>query len=726
MSNPILTNAALACALLTASLASAEPTLELRVSGPTEIFAGDPQSASLDANGVIGMGPVLTELAALAEYPVVTMLAAGDHVYVGTGGGGVVRVDAAGKTEQVLAADKLVVTALVRRNGDVYAATSPEGKIRRLRAGRPAESYADPATKYVWAMLDDPRGLIVATGEPGRVLSIGRDGRSRTLFDPDEAHVRALLRHPTRGVIAGGGSKGIVYQLTEDGGAFALYDSSMEEVTALAVDPATGDLYAAMVSEAKAGSFVPARSIGAVADDPPEDTSPVRGSEVVRIAANGRVDLLWNSRREGALALHFDAASKALYVSTGTGKKGRGRIYVIETKDRDRLSLFARVTPSIASAMVPAPTGGALIIGTAPTGTVVRLGPGLGSEAVYLTAEQALHRISRLGRLWFDADMPKGSRVEVSVRTGNTALQDATWSKWSAPVGLADGGPIEVPQGTYAQLRAKLIAAGNGAAPRVKSLHASVVRMNVAPQVTEVFLLQRGVYLRPMPKEAEKEKTLTISDSAIDKLRGAAPPREDVRVRQGSEPGWMTATWRAGDANGDALLFRLELRPVSGDEPWRVLADGLETSFYSLDSRAHPDAKYVLRVTASDRPSNPPDAALADSLESEPFTIDNAPPTVDALTASSAGAGAIAVRATARDAASQLGDAHVSINGGPWLALPSTDGLIDAKTERFAVQIEADGTPGAPKIEKGRNTVLVRVQDTAGNTATRSTSVDVR
>ncbi len=725
MSKSITSAVCVVAALGTASLAGAEPTLELRVSGPTEIFAGDPESASLDANGEIGMGPVKASLAKLDGHPVVSMVPVGKRVYAGTAGGGVIEIDAGGRTKTVLAAEKLVVTALATKGKDVYAATAPKAKIQRIRGGK-AEAFAAPEVEYVWAMLEDSAGLIAATGEPGQVVRIAEGGKIEVLFDPEESHVRSLVRHPTRGVIAGGGSKGIVYQLTKAGAAFALYDSSMEEVTALTFDADTGDLYAAFVTETKVGTFVPARSIGAVGDDPKDEAGGVKGSEVVRIAPSGRVDLLWNSRREGALALTFDRKKKTLFVGTGTDKKGRGRVYAIESGNRDRLSLFARVEPSILSTMVPAPTGGALIIGTAPAGDVLRVGPGLRAESVYLTAEQPLHRISRLGRLWFEARIPKGAKVELSVRTGNTAEQDATWSDWSGAVKDGEGAAIEVPQGTYAQLRAKLTAAGNGAAPVLKSLHASVVRMNVAPQVNEVFMLRRGVYMRPMPKEEAKEKTVTISTSVIDRLRaGGPPPRREVRVRQGSLPGWMTATWRAADENGDDLLFRLEMRGAD-DRDWRVLADHSPNPFHSFDSTAHPDGKYVLRVTASDRPSNSPDATLSDSLTSEPFLIDNAPPRIDGLKASSIGGDTISIRASASDAASQLGEAHLSINGGPWVALPSTDGLIDARKEAFAVEVNRDGKPGEPKVDKGRNTVLVRVADTAGNTTTKSTEATIR
>ena len=74
------------------------------------------------------------------------------------------------------------------------------------------------------------------------------------------------------------------------------------------------------------------------------------------------------------------------------------------------------------------------------------------------------------------------------------------------------------------------------APPVVKSLHASVIRLNEPPVVSDVFMLRRGVYMKAMPPEGEKEKTVTLSASTIRDLRkpyDTDKPR--VRVRQGEE-----------------------------------------------------------------------------------------------------------------------------------------------------------------------------------------------
>lgn len=711
-----------ALATIPIGVARAEPTLELRVSGPSEILSGDPETSSVDATGLVGPGPLMSKLSGIAEAPITALASSQNIVYAGTAGAGLFRFDAAGAGKKVMDADKLVVSALFSGKDRVYAATNPEGKVFSLGSDGKAAPWFDPVEKYVWALLDHPKGLLVATGEPGRVLEVAAGGKSRVVFEPGETHIRALIRHPKRGVIAGGGQKGVIYQLKPGGGAFALYDSTLDEVTALAIDPRSGDLYAALVSETKPGGFIPEKSIGPVASDSQDTGAPIKGSEVVRISDNGQVDVVWTSRREGALALAYDEREKRLYVATGAGPKARGRVYAIDPGDRDRIRLAARVEPSIASALTFG-AGGALLVGTAPAGQLWRIGPGTRSDSIYFSSEQDLQRPSRIGRIWFDGEVPEGAKIEVRLRSGNTKPTDETWSDWSAPITDRRGGEIEVPQGRYVQFKAVLASGSKGAAPRLKSLHASLRRKNLPPSVEEVFLLQNGVYLRPMPAEKEQEKTVTLSSSALLRLRRSSDDDDkDVRVRQGMSPGMITASWRAEDRNKDALIYRLELRRLDPPGQWQVLEDDLEHPFFSFDSTAYPDGRYQLRVTASDRPSNPPSEALSDSNTSDPITLDNTAPVIKGLTAKVT-VGAIEISAEASDESSLLSEARVSINGGPWLHLPAVDGLTDARSEKLALKVRTDNGLGDPKLAPGRQTISVRVEDEAGNVGSSAISV---
>lgn len=723
--------ACIALCSLSARSGWAEATRELSISGPREVLDGDPETASIDAHGEITMGPQVVELGHISERTIVTLISGpGGATYAGTANGKALRVGAGGESKVLFTQEGLVASALAFYKGTLHVALSPDGKVLALGADGKSKTFADTKAKYVWAMLEDGPNLLVATGEPGAVKRLGPNGaEAGPAFQPGETHVRALIKHPRRGIIAGGGQKGIVYQLN-GASAFALYDSEMEEVTSFAIDPTNGDLYASLVSESKPGTIDPEKSIGAVAGDGPEsEGSPIKGSEVVRISESGRTDVVWTSKREGALGLAFDVKARRLYISTAASSKSRGRIYALEVSDRDRLLLATRVDVPHASALLLAPTGGALIVGTGPAGRVFRVGPGVRTESTYVSSEQDLQRTSTIGRIWFDAVVPTGAHVDIAIRSGNTKEHDKTWSGWSADVAVKEGGDVKVPQGRYVQIRARLRAAPNGRAPSVKSLHASVLRKNIAPIVQEVFLLRRGVYLSKMPKEEEREKTVTLSKSVIHGLRAQSEDDEprSVRVRQGSRLGMLTVSWRSDDANGDELLYRLEMRRLDDPPtPWTVVANDLTESFYSFDSRQHADGRYQFRVTASDVRSNPLPTALSDQNESAPQTIDNTPPRISNLRATSPAAGRIHVEADVQDDTSVIGTAEFAVNGGPWLMLQAADGLIDAKTEKLVADVGPSSAPGTPSLKPGLQTVLVRVEDDAGNSATASATFTIK
>lgn len=113
----------IACTLAP-SIARAEPTRELYIGEPDEVFQGDPVSTSLDAQGRISAGPTLVErsiqsdrsdLAVLAMEP-----APDGTLYVGTARGGLVRIDKAGKRTVVAKTEGKAVTAIASTPAGIY------------------------------------------------------------------------------------------------------------------------------------------------------------------------------------------------------------------------------------------------------------------------------------------------------------------------------------------------------------------------------------------------------------------------------------------------------------------------------------------------------------------------------------------------------------------------------------------------------------------------------
>ena len=157
----------------------------------------------------------------------------------------------------------------------------------------------------------------------------------------------------------------------------------------------------------------------------------------------------------------------------------------------------------------------------------------------------------------------------------------------------------------------------------------------------------------------------------------------------------------------------MEIRGRNESE-WKPLKDKVKEKHLGWDSTAFPDGEYLLRVTVSDEPSNPPDQALTTQRVSEPFFIDNTPPVISGLTASRSG-GKITVRWKAKDALSVIDSADYSVNGGEWTDIEPVTKLSDARELDY--ELTLDGA------KSGEKTVIVRVSDACDNQSVASVVV---
>jgi len=186
----------------------------------------------------------------------------------------------------------------------------------------------------------------------------------------------------------------------------------------------------------------------------------------------------------------------------------------------------------------------------------------------------------------------------------------------------------------------------------------------------------------------------------------AAPSIDPGGVTMNGAKGFQGARWRAGDANGDTIHYSVEIRGRN-ETTFKMLKKDLTTRMFSFDSTAFPDGEYVLRVIATDAPSNPPGKGLTNSLESEPFLIDNTPPVIRNLAATSNGSN-LTIAFTASDAGGILTKAEYSINAGDWIYIEPTTRLSDARDHSYNVTVERPA---------GEISVAVRVTDEFDNHA---------
>jgi hypothetical protein len=171
------------------------------------------------------------------------------------------------------------------------------------------------------------------------------------------------------------------------------------------------------------------------------------------------------------------------------------------------------------------------------------------------------------------------------------------------------------------------------------------------------------------------------------------------------QKGLQTFVWKADDGNDDRLQYDVMYRR-EGETAWKPLRRGLWDPIVVWDTTSVPDGTYLVKVVATDAPSNSPDAALTGEMESVTFDVDNTPPAID-VPASGATRGAVSF--VVRDSQSAVQRVEYSLDASRWRVIYPKDGIPDSRREEFSLTLEA--------TENARS-VIVRATDAMNNVAT--------
>ncbi len=154
---------------------------------------------------------------------------------------------------------------------------------------------------------------------------------------------------------------------------------------------------------------------------------------------------------------------------------------------------------------------------------------------------------------------------------------------------------------------------------------------------------------------------------------GPPPPPPGRRMFQ---KGLQTIAWKAEDADGDRLVYALQYRR-EGDQAWQNLRSGLTDTIFVWDTTTVADGRYVVRVSASDSPSNAADRALdrRPRKRSDQHRQHAAARSPRKSPQTAAGP-RLVVRV--RDAQNPIQKVEYSLGGGPWQLVFPADGLADS------------------------------------------------
>jgi hypothetical protein len=427
------------------------------------------------------------------------------------------------------------------------------------------------------------------------------------------------------------------------------------------------------------------------------EASVTGGSELYRIERDNYVRRVWSHPQDIAYAIGIDAQGRPV---VGTGN--RGNIYRVDSENMS--TLLINSTPTQVTAFTSTPNG-TLHAATGNIGKVFRIGPGSEQQGAFESEPFDVGNFSWWGRLSFHGEV-NGGKLAFETRSGNLDRPQKNWSNWAA-VDMATGGRVSSPAARFLQYRVNMAAGADGRTPELSEVQIAYMAKNVAPVIESIESTPANYRTAPAPL-ATTQPAQSLTLPPMGQRRRTLPatpfdPGASLTLQYGK--GSIGARWTASDANGDDLVYKVEIRG-SNESEWKMLREKVRERYLTWDSTAFPDGEYLIRVTASDAPDNPPDQALTGELVGPSFLVDNTPPVIQGLTATRTGS-KLSVRWRAGDARSIIARAEYSVNGGDWTVVEPTTRLSDAAAHEYTLTV--DGAAA------GENTIAVRVTDDFDN-----------
>ena len=651
--------------------------------------SGKPENVSISSKGELMLAPKLDTFFEDTKEIYVWCLAEDSkgNIYAGTGNGGkIYRINTDGESSLFYDSPEVsILTLAIDSNDNIYAGTAPDGLIYKLTdSSTPPTTILSSEEKYVWAMTFDEAGnLYASTGTSGKIYKITPDGQTSVLYDSDERNILCLLYH--QGMLyAGSDGKGTIYSVkTEDGAATVIYQTGQKEVRRLVMG-AQGLIYAGTVTTAAPQPGGPPPPPGP--PGPGGRNSEEKKSRVYKIQPDGIVSIMWEAPDPLILAMVFDS-EEGLYIGTGDS----GKLYWVNT-DGDSV-LKGKCSASQVLAIHRTANSDRLLLATGNAGKIFELKSDYLAEGTLESKAHDTKVVSRWGKLSWEGVTPEGTAISFATRTGNTEKPNSTWNDWSEELTDPETSQITSSAARYIQWRAKLTTSAVSATPVLKKVTVASVQSNTEPRFTSIEVRRGGAPESPGPPEG---------------VRRPRESRTPSNSNSGGDSTKYTASWKVKDENSDKLQFNVYYKGID-ETNWKLLKKELNETSYALDTTSMSDGRYVLKVNATDKLSNPPNFAKSTEKISDPFDIDNSQPTVTDITVTANEDQTYQITCTAEDLASYIQKAVYKIDSDEhWQVIFPDDGIFDSKRETLLLHTNS--------LPSGEHTITIRVTDAAGNT----------
>lgn len=639
----------LAGGLVFTQSADAISTRTFRLDSAADFAGGELDGAMVHSDGHLSAG-VSTERVGLEGVPIARCLAPGPggSWLVGTGDEGKIYRVRGGSSEVFAETGQLMVASCVAGGGTLYAGTIPEGRIYavELSSGNVRELAQLEDAQHVWSLVLEGSSLYAGTGPEGKVFRINTQSGATEVV-LDTDQGHVLSLAYDGALYAGTDGEAIVYRIDGDD-VSVVADFPGNEVTALA---ARGGMLSVAANEMPAPRTT-STSTKAPSKAAARRARPGKG-RLFRVDGDGRVERVFAVETEHFASVAIDSEGVTL---VGSGREGRVYRVAPDRTSATWLDLDERQVLGIDV------SGASPALITGDSAALYRTQPA-GDSPMWISKVLDAEYRSRFGRLSWTGSGSAG----LATRSGNTAEPDESWTEWSSDI--TTPGPVRSASARYVQVRARL-------------------RSNSEVRQIELFYLPQN----------QRAVIGNVGLKAPSKKRGRdALPRASSRVE---------LNWSVTNPDEDALRYRLRFREES-QSVWRDMfsEEVVHTATtYTWDTSGIPDGLYVVEVKATDAIANPADLALADSRQSETILVDNHAPEITVALRRGALAGSVT------DTLGPIRRIEWSVDNGPFLPAHSDDGLLDERSEAFAIDVSSVGS--------GSHIFAVRAYDTGGNRRT--------
>ncbi|HNX99142.1 MAG TPA: hypothetical protein PKK12_15805, partial [Candidatus Aminicenantes bacterium] len=322
--------------------------------------------------------------------------------------------------------------------------------------------------------------ILLALGNPGGVVSVGKDGGEvETLLTAEDSHIVSLLIARDGTVLAGSGDRGILYGI-KNRKVRVLYDSPLDEIRGLAEDE-TGRIFftaTRSVSPVKGVREIEPASAQLRKGESEEKAAPKEKTILYCLEPDDSVEQIWSSADDYAYSLCYVPAIKAVMVACGNS----GRVFRVDREGNASLALESES----AQVFRIIPAGRGIVAASNNTPALFRIDDFQSDNGTYYSDVFDAKNPARFGRIAWQADLPKGTSAQLFVRAGNSDSPDASWTGWSAPFLDPDGSVIDLAGLRFLQTKVVLGSATPGETPLLDSYRIYYQETNLRPKVTGV------------------------------------------------------------------------------------------------------------------------------------------------------------------------------------------------------------------------------------------------